>query len=142
MSLEKFHPEGDSSGSPTVSNGVCNEVDNIGPEVSQGNIERKPLQHRLNLNAMGVSMGAEQPCPFVTSTPSKPSKPLQGKTSKHFAGVESKEEKTSFDNLLCIEIFSGSGRLTAAIRKMGLRAVAIDRSATRMSGPVTLLDLI
>ena len=67
---------------------------------------------------------------------------ISGEDIKAFAGVEGKEEKTSFDNLLCIEIFSGSGRLTAAIRKMGLRAAAIDRSATRMSGPVTLLDLI
>ena len=46
-----------------------------------------------------------------------------------------------FENLLCIEIFSGSGRLTAAIRKQGMRAVAFDRSSSRTSGPVTVLDL-
>ena len=42
-----------------------------------------------------------------------------------------------FENLLCIEIFSGPGRLTAAIRKQGMRAVAFDRSSSRTSGPVT-----
>lgn len=47
----------------------------------------------------------------------------------------------AFENLICIEIFSGSGRLTAAIRKIGIRAVAIDRSSQRTTGPVTLLDL-
>ena len=51
------------------------------------------------------------------------------------------QKRTSFDNLLCIEIFSGSGKLTAAIRKLGLRAVAIDRSSSRTTGPVTHLDL-
>ena len=45
------------------------------------------------------------------------------------------------EHLICIEIFSGSGRLTAAIRKIGIRAVAVDTSANRTSGPVTLLDL-
>ncbi len=43
--------------------------------------------------------------------------------------------------LQCIEIFSGSGRLTQTIRKLGLRAVAVDRSSSRTSGPVTTLDL-
>ena len=51
------------------------------------------------------------------------------------------QKRTSFDNLLCIEIFSGSGKLTATIRKLGLRAVAIDRSSSRTTGPVTHLDL-
>ena len=65
-----------------------------------------------------------------------------GRASEHFAdaGVEH-SNKTAFENLLCIEIFSGSGRLTATIRKLGVRSVAIDRSATRTSGPVTTLDL-
>ena len=49
--------------------------------------------------------------------------------------------KTEFENLICIEIFSGSGKLTASIRKVGMRAVAIDRSSDRTSGPVTILDL-
>ncbi len=51
------------------------------------------------------------------------------------------QKRTSFDNLLCIEIFSGSGKLTATLRKLGLRAVAIDRSSSRTTGPVTHLDL-
>ena len=46
-----------------------------------------------------------------------------------------------FENLICIEIFSGSGRLTAAIRKLGMRAVAFDRTSDRTSGPVAILDL-
>ena len=50
-------------------------------------------------------------------------------------------DQKDFEQLICIEIFSGSGRLTAAIRKIGMRAVAIDRSSQRTSGPVTLLDL-
>ena len=45
-----------------------------------------------------------------------------------------------FENLICI-VFSGSGKLTAAIRKIGVRSVAVDRSAQRTSGPVTILDL-
>ena len=49
--------------------------------------------------------------------------------------------KTEFENLICIEIFSGSGKLTASIRKLGMRAVAVDRSSSRTSGPVTILDL-
>lgn len=48
---------------------------------------------------------------------------------------------TDFENLICIEIFSGSGKLTASIRRLGMRAVAIDRSSNRTSGPVTILDL-
>ena len=44
---------------------------------------------------------------------------------------------TDFENLICIEIFSGSGKLT----RLGMRAVAIDRSSNRTSGPVTILDL-
>lgn len=50
-------------------------------------------------------------------------------------------DQKDFEQLICIEIFSGSGRLTAAIRKLGMRAVAIDRSSQRTSGPVTILDL-
>ena len=76
--------------------------------------------------------------------PNTPQKPevFEGRASEHFAdaGVEH-SNKTAFENLLCIEIFSGSGRLTATIRKLGVRSVAIDRSATRTSGPVTTLDL-
>ena len=46
-----------------------------------------------------------------------------------------------FENLIRIEIFSGSGRLTASIRKVGIRAVAFDRTSNRTCGPVTILDL-
>ena len=55
------------------------------------------------------------------------------------AGLEL--QRTSFENLLCIEIFAGSGKLTASLHKIGFRAVAIDRSAARTSGPITYLDL-
>lgn len=48
---------------------------------------------------------------------------------------------TDYENLLVLEIFSGSGRLTAAVRKLGIRGVAIDRTSARTSGPVTILDL-
>ena len=34
------------------------------------------------------------------------------------AGLE--QRRTSFENLLCIEIFSGSGKLTASLHKIGL----------------------
>ena len=47
-----------------------------------------------------------------------------------------------FENLICAEIFSGSCRLTASIRKLGMRAAAFDRTSNRTSGPVTNLDLI
>ncbi len=40
-----------------------------------------------------------------------------------------------------IEVVSGSGRLTATIRKMDDRAVVMDRSTSRTSGPATTLDL-
>ena len=55
------------------------------------------------------------------------------------AGLE--QMRTSFENLLCIEIFSGSVKLTASLHKLGFRAVAVDRSSARTSGPITHLDL-
>ena len=60
-----------------------------------------------------------------------------GEASSSFGATCGKE----FENLICIEIFSGSGRVTAAIRKLGIRAVAFDRTSNRTSGPVTILDL-
>ena len=59
---------------------------------------------------------------------------------EHGRGTGIRNER-DFENLICIEIFSGSGRLTAAIRKIGMRSVAIDRSSQRTSGPVSILDL-
>ena len=59
---------------------------------------------------------------------------------EHGGGTGIRNER-DFENLICIEIFSGSGRLTAAIRKIGMRSVAIDRSSQRTSGPVSILDL-
>ena len=38
-------------------------------------------------------------------------------------------------------LFSGCEKLTAAIRKIGMGSVAVDRSAQRTSGPVAILDL-
>ena len=61
-----------------------------------------------------------------------------GKASSSVEATSGKE----FENLICIEIFSGSGRLTAAIRKVGIRAVAFDRTSNRTCGPVTILDLV
>ena len=46
-----------------------------------------------------------------------------------------------FENLVCIEVFSGSGKLTAAIRKIGMRSVAVDRSSQRTSGPVAIYTI-
>ena len=68
----------------------------------------------------------------ITQGDSEVSRKLKGK------GIRNEQD---FENLICIEIFSGSGRLTAAIRKLGMRAVAVDRSAQRTKGPVTILDL-
>ena len=68
----------------------------------------------------------------ITQGDSAVSRELKGK------GIRNEQD---FENLICIEIFSGSGRLTAAIRKLGMRAVAVDRSAQRTKGPVTILDL-
>ena len=68
----------------------------------------------------------------ITQGDSEVSRELKGK------GIRNEQD---FENLICIEIFSGSGRLTAAIRKLGMRAVAVDRSAQRTKGPVTILDL-
>ena len=60
-----------------------------------------------------------------------------GKASSSVDKASGKE----FENLICIEMFSGSVRLTAGIRKLGMRAVAFDRTSNRTSGPVTILDL-
>ena len=84
----------------------------------------------------------EQPDIPAESSSSKTMGRAKGKAPEHFAGAETgHDSRTAFENLLCIEIFSGSGRLTATIRRLGLRAVAIDHSSSRTSGPVTLLDL-
>ena len=61
-----------------------------------------------------------------------------GKTNSRVEATGDRE----FENLICIEIFSGSGRLTASIRKVGIRAVAFDRTSNRTCGPVTILDLV
>ena len=62
----------------------------------------------------------------------------QSDREKATEGIRNEKD---FENLICIEVFSGSGKLTAAIRKLGMRSVAIDRSSQRTSGPVTILDL-
>lgn len=46
-----------------------------------------------------------------------------------------------FENKLVIEFFSGSGNLSAACRKIGLRAVSIDKAIERTKGSTTILDL-
>ena len=62
----------------------------------------------------------------------------QSDREKATEGIRNEKD---FENLICIEVFSGSGKLTSAIRKLGMRSVAIDRSSQRTSGPVTILDL-
>ena len=48
---------------------------------------------------------------------------------------------SSFEDKLVIEIFAGTGNLSAAIRRIGMRSVAIDKSGARTKGPLTVLDL-
>ena len=50
-------------------------------------------------------------------------------------------KRALFENMLVLEIFAGTGKLTAAVRKANLRGVAIDRSHNRSKGAITILDL-
>ena len=50
-------------------------------------------------------------------------------------------KRALFENMLVLEIFAGTGNLTAAVRKANLRGVAIDRSHNRSKGAITILDL-
>ena len=90
----------------------------------------------MNLKSLGITTGAERP---------RPSRRLEhqpGQASERFVDDAFEQiNRTAFENLLCVEVVSGSGRLTATIRKMGVRAVAMDRSTSRTSGPATTLDL-
>ena len=48
----------------------------------------------------------------------------------------------SLTEVLCIEIFAGSARLTAAVRDAGMQGIAVDYDKTRSSGPHTLQCMI
>ena len=131
MSLHKVPPEGGYKNATSSSSGgkataTCGEFSHCKANSDFSGDTTFPTQ----------STNVGQP-----TTPQKP-EVFTEKASEHFANAEVEHSnKTAFENLLCIEIFSGSGRLTATIRKLGVRSVAIDRSATRTSGPVTTLDL-
>ena len=106
-------------------------------------LEKSDLQEGYISNDDG-SQQSEVHCATVESTVDKSSFDgiTQGDSavSRELKGKRIRNEQ-DFENLICIEIFSGSGRLTALIRKLGMRAVAVDRSAQRTKGPVTILDL-
>ena len=112
-----------------------------GPLCSGSSIDTCNSQQVSQCNSNSVSSSCK-----VGSVKSKPMVQRANHQMEQAADVVETDaikhnHKTAFENLLCIEIFSGSGRLTAAIRKMGMRAVAIDRSSERTSGPVMTLDL-
>ena len=112
-----------------------------GPLCSGSSIDTCNSQHVSQCNSNSVSSSCT-----VGSVKSKPMVQHANHQTEQAADVVETDaikhnHKTAFENLLCIEIFSGSGRLTAAIRKIGMRAVAIDRSSERTSGPVMTLDL-
>ena len=46
-----------------------------------------------------------------------------------------------YEDAIVLEVFSGSGRLSMEVRKLGLRAVAFDKTNARTKGPTTLLNL-
>ena len=55
--------------------------------------------------------------------------------------TEKPSKRSLFENMLVLEVFAGTGKLTAAVRKANLRGVAIDRSQSRAKGAITILDL-
>ena len=127
VSLDKESPNGD----PNVQGPLC----------SGSSIDTCNSQQVSHCNSNSVSSSCT-----VGSVKSKPRVQHANHQTERAADVVETDaikhnHKTAFENLLCIEFFSGSGRLTAAIRKIGMRAVAIDRSADRTSGPVMTLDL-
>ena len=127
VSLDRESPNGD----PNVQGPLC----------SGSSIDTCNSQQVSHCNSNSVSSSCT-----VGSVKSKPRVQHANHQTEQAADVVETDaikhnHKTAFENLLCIEIFLGSGRLTAAIRKIGMRAVAIDRSADRTSGPVMTLDL-
>ena len=89
---------------------------------------------------------AKVPTPELT-----PSSPLQ--TAKQAAPAEPTLDEAMdivspnlapdlrYEDAIVLEVFSGSGRLSAEVRKLGLRAVAFDKTSARTKGPATLLNL-
>ena len=106
-------------------------TDDSDSEVSNGNIDQSfspckssRIQQRGMMQMIRSNRFRAQPSTSNVESRAK------GKAPRHFAGAETEGSKTAFENLLCVEFFSGSGRLTATIRKLGLRAVAIDRGSS------------
>ena len=117
VSLASVVPKGDGNEISGVSSGACGPGDNVDMNISHCNIDYNATNGKQNSSSVGVATRTEQPTPFVDSAAAKPSKQKQDKTPKHFVDFEAKAgSDASFENLLCIEIFSGSGRLTATIR--------------------------
>lgn len=57
------------------------------------------------------------------------------------SAIASSSRSNVYEHKLVIEIFSGTGKLTAAVRKIGVRGLAIDKTKKRALGATTLLDL-
>ena len=92
-------------------------VNNIDPKVQHRNIEQNFSQCNSNSETWDGTVGTEQPYTPAQSSSSKTMRREKGTSPEHFAGEETgRDDRTAFENLLCIEIFSGSGRLTATIR--------------------------
>ncbi len=65
-----------------------------------------------------------------------------GQVADNFSDAGLVHNRTSVENLLCIEVFFRIWEThTATIRRLGIRAVAFDRSSSRTSGPIETLDL-
>ena len=131
------HGASDSSGVGGVSNDIDSNIDQTGVNSFSKDVTS---QSELTVSSSGSGQ--------VKRSASDAQRGSRKDQQQHHEQVAEKfddsglvQKRTSFDNLLCIEIFSGSGKLTATIRRLGLRAVAIDRSSSRTSGPVTHLDL-
>ncbi len=141
VSLETYIPKGSNKGFSSNSGGVA-RADDSDSKMSNDNIEQSFSPCKSNSTKRDDADGSVKPLQRAQPWTSEVEIRAKGKAPRHFAGAETEMgSKTAFENLLCIEIFSGPGRLTATIRKLGLRAVAIDRGSPRTTWPVTTLDL-
>ena len=131
------HGSSDNGGVDTCSNNV---EDAIGLSDANSNFD-----DLISLSEQAVSSSGgvriQQRASETQSGSSRDKVPSHDQLADKFDDAGLFQTRTCFENLLCIEIFSGSGKLTATIRKLGLRAVAVDRSSSRTTGPVMHLDL-
>ena len=132
-----MHEQSDGSGVGFESNDIDNSIDQTGFNSFSEDLVSQMEQTVSSSGSSQVKRSASD----THRGPSRDQLRPHEQVAEKFDDAGLDQKRTSFDNLLCIEIFSGSGRLTATIRKLGLRAVAIDRSSSRTSGPVTTLDL-